>query len=191
MIILKNAAVFHFYPPLLEDNIDIVIDGTIIVDTGKNLARKYPSARIIDMTGKFVSPGIVCAHNHFYSALARGIQARIKQSQDFVGILENLWWRLDRALDEESLYYSGLVGAVEAIKAGTTSVIDHNASPSFIRGSLTTLRKDFEKVGLRGILAYEITDRNGKAGMRSGVEESVEFVALALKAKMSKLTHLS
>ncbi|MGA7161788.1 MAG: putative aminohydrolase SsnA, partial [Bacteroidota bacterium] len=124
---------------------------------------------------KYLSPGIVCSHNHFYSALARGIQADIKPSQDFIGILKNLWWKLDRALDEEILYYSGLVGAMEAIKAGTTSVIDHNASPSFIKGSLTTLKTSFEKVGLRGILAYEITDRNGEAGMVEGIEESKEF----------------
>jgi putative selenium metabolism protein SsnA len=124
---------------------------------------------------------MVCGHNHFYSALARGILARIPPSPDFVSVLQNLWWRLDRAIDEEILRYSALVGAIEAIRSGTTAVIDHHASPSFIRGSLRVLQEAFEKVGLRGILCYEVTDRNGPAGMREGVEENVAFTKLAAK----------
>ena len=172
---LKNANIIQFYPPLIREGVDVVLDGSFIVDVGKNISNKYQATKTIELADKYISPGIVCAHNHFYSALARGIQADIKPSQDFIGILKNLWWKLDRALDEESLYYSGLIGALEAIKAGTTSVIDHNASPSFIKGSLKTLKNSFEKVGLRGILAYEITDRNGETGMIEGIEESKEF----------------
>ena len=90
--------------------------------------------------------------------------AGIRPSKDFTGILKNLWWKLDGALDKESLYYSGITGALEAIKCGTTAVIDHNASPSFIKGSLSTLMSCFMEAGLRGILCYEVTDRNGKPG---------------------------
>jgi cytosine/adenosine deaminase-related metal-dependent hydrolase len=106
-------------------------------------------------------PGIVCAHNHFYSGLARGIMANIKPCPDFISTLKNLWWRLDRALDEESLYYSGLVCSLEAIKSGCTAVIDHHASPNYIAGSLNTLRRGFIEAGLRGITCYETTHRNG------------------------------
>ncbi len=189
MLVLKNANAIHFHPSLIRENVDVVIDGGFILDVGKNAAKKYRASKTIDLANKYISPGIVCSHNHFYSALARGIQARIEPSKDFAGILEHLWWRLDRALDEETLYYSGLVGALEAIKAGTTSVIDHNASPSFIKGSLATLRKSFEKIGLRGILAYEVTDRNGEAGMREGVAESIAFCESIAKGK-KKVPHL-
>jgi putative selenium metabolism protein SsnA len=189
MLVLKNANAIHFHPSLLRENVDVVIEGAFIIEVGKNAAKKYRAIKTIDLANKYISPGIVCSHNHFYSALARGIQARIEPSKDFAGILEHLWWRLDRALDEETLYYSGLVGALEAIKAGTTSVIDHNASPSFINGSLATLRKSFEKVGLRGILAYEVTDRNGEAGMKEGVAESIAFCKAIAKDK-KKTPHL-
>ncbi len=175
MLVLKDANIIQFSPPLIREGVNVVVDGSFIVGVGKNIANKYRATKTIELADKYISPGIVCAHNHFYSALARGIQADIKPSQDFIGILKNLWWKLDLALDEESLYYSGLIGALEAIKAGTTSVIDHNASPSFIKGSLKTLKNSFEKVGLRGILAYEITDRNGETGMIEGIEESKEF----------------
>lgn len=176
MLLLKNATPLQFFPPTVGEVTNIVIEDGRITAVGQNLDRPDLQAERIDLQGKYVSPGIVCAHNHFYSALARGILAHIPPSHDFVSILNNLWWRLDRALDEPSVYSSGLIGALEAIKAGTTAVIDHHASPSFITGSLNTLKNAFEKVGLRGVLAYEITDRNGETGMRAGVEESLEFI---------------
>ncbi len=175
MLLLKNACILHFQPPGVKKGMDILVDKGGIVDVGKNIAKDSPGTRSIDLDGNFISPGLVCSHNHFYSVLARGIIADIKQSADFVSILQNLWWRLDRAIDEEVLYYSGLIGAIEAIKAGTTAVIDHHASPSFIKGSLKVLKEAFEKAGLRGILSYEVTDRNGSTGMQDGVEENVAF----------------
>ncbi len=99
----------------------------MIQAVGPNLAANYPGAEVKDLKGAMVTPGIVCSHNHFYSGLSRGILANIKPSQDFISILINLWWRLDRAIDQDILYYSGLVCVLEAIKAGSTSVIDHHA----------------------------------------------------------------
>jgi putative selenium metabolism protein SsnA len=187
MLVFKNANVIHFFPPVVREDLDVVIDDGLIIDVGRNVSKNYQASRTVNLRNKFISPGIVCSHNHFYSALARGILAKVTPSDDFVGILRNMWWRLDRALDEESLYYSGIVGALEAIKAGTTAVIDHNASPSFIKGSLKTLKNSFEKIGLRGILAYEITDRNGEAGMIEGVEEAKEFCKFIQKEKKRPL----
>jgi len=176
MIILKNANLVQLNLPKIISNVDVIIDNELIIDIGKDAGDNYKAGKVFDLTNKYVSAGLVCSHNHFYSVLARGIIADIKPSTDFVSILNNLWWRLDRALDEDSLYYSGLIGALESIKAGTTSVFDHNASPSFINGSLSTLKKAFERIGLRGVLAYEITDRNGTDSMTDGINESLEFI---------------
>jgi putative selenium metabolism protein SsnA len=176
--LIKNATAIEFEPSSVRDGVDVVIEDSYIKEVGSDLSSKYQADKVIDGTGKLVYPGIVCSHNHYYSGLARGIMADIKPSPDFVSILRNLWWRLDRALDRDSLYSSGLVCALDAIKAGTTSVIDHHASPNFIKGSLNTLKQSFEEVGLRGMSCYEITDRNGRDGMIEGVEESLEFAAL-------------
>ncbi len=183
MLLLKEARILQFAPPEVQEGVDILIEGNRILRVGKNLPPGSAAARTLDLAGNLVSPGIVCSHNHFYSALARGILAGIKPSTDFVSVLQNLWWRLDRAIDEEILYYSGLVGAIEAIRAGTTAVIDHHASPSFIGGSLKVLKEAFEKVGLRGILCYEVTDRNGREGMREGVRENVAFAGLVARER--------
>ena len=175
MIVLKNTNLIQFYPPKIYYNVDVIIENEIIIDTGRNVGDNYKSDKTLNLNNKFISTGLVCSHNHFYSVLVRGILADINTCNNFLDILKNLWWKLDRAIDEESLYYSGIIGALEAIKSGTTSVIDHNASPNFISGSLSTLKKAFETAGLRGILAYEITDRNGIDGMIEGVKESIKF----------------
>ncbi len=173
--ILSNATLVQLYPARVQTGMDIALEHGQIVKIGKNLTISSPGAAIIPMDGKLVLPGMVCAHNHFYSALARGITADIPLSPDFVSILNNLWWRLDKAIDREILEASAMVGALEAVKAGTTAVIDHHASPNFIEGSLNVLRNAFEKTGLRGILCYETTDRNGEAGMKKGIAENINF----------------
>ncbi|ELR64890.1 SsnA protein [Photobacterium marinum] len=184
MILLRNATAVQFEPALIKEGVDIVIDGGEIKEVGTDLVVKYPDATVKDMKGKLVMPGIVCSHNHFYSGLARGIMADIKPSPDFISILKNLWWRMDRALDEEALYYSGLICSLEAIKNGCTSVIDHHASPNYIAGSLNTLRKGFLKAGLRGMTCFETTDRNGGLKeMSAGVEENIAFAQLIDRAK--------
>ena len=176
MLILKNVTAVQFEPARVAHGVDIVIDGSTLKEIGKNLGAQYPEAKTKDLQGKVVMPGIVCAHNHFYSGLARGIMANIKPCPDFISTLKNLWWRLDRALDEESLYYSGLICSLEAIKNGCTAVIDHHASPNYIAGSLNTLRKGFLKAGLRGMTCYETTHRNGgEAELRAGVDENIAF----------------
>ena len=186
MLILKNVTAIQFEPARVQFGVDIAIDGPLIKDVGAGLTAKYPQAQVREMDGKLVMPGIVCAHNHFYSGLARGIMANIKPCPDFVSTLRNLWWRLDRALDEESLYYSGLICSLEAIKSGCTAVIDHHASPNYIAGSLNTLRQGFLKAGLRGISCFETTHRNGgEAELKAGVAENVAFARLVDAAKAS------
>ena len=186
MLILKNATVVQFQPAAVQSGWDIVIDGTEIVAAGPSASAKYTGDRTIDMAGAVVMPGIVCSHNHFYSGLARGIMANIKPSPDFVSVLANLWWRLDRAIDEEILYYSGMVCSLEALKCGTTAVIDHHASPAFIEGSLKVLKDTFTATGLRGITCFETTDRNGGIDeVEAGVRENVEFAHLCDRDKQA------
>jgi len=175
-LLIKRAKIFQLNPAAVSPETDIYIEGDQIRRIGREGDSPLQADRVIDAKGKYVMPGNVCAHNHFYSALSRGITSHIRQSSDFVSVLQNLWWRLDRALDSSSLFYSGLVAAVEAVKAGSTAVIDHNASPGFISGSLKLLKEAFQKCGLRGILSYEVTDRNGAQDRDRGVEENVEFI---------------
>lgn len=174
MTIVENVRILHFYPGSVSGPQDIAIEGSKIVEVGSALAAKYPKAERLS-PGGYVSPGLVCSHNHFYSALARGLAVAIAPSKDFAQQLKNMWWLLDRALDQGIVRASGLAGSADAAMLGVTSVVDHHASPEFIDGSLDVLREGFATVGLRGVLCYETTDRNGLAGAKAGVAENVRF----------------
>jgi len=176
MILFEGVRILSFAPQTVSEPVDLVVEGGRIFEVGPALGAKYPHART-EAAPAYVSPGLVCAHNHFYSALARGLMVDIEASKDFAQQLANLWWRLDRALDEGVTRSSALAGAADAVMSGVTAVVDHHASPELIDGSLSVLREGFEEVGLRGILCYETTDRNGKEGARDGVRENVRFAA--------------
>ena len=105
------------------------------------------------------TPGLVCGHHHLYSALARGMPAPPEQPTDFLSILEQVWWRLDAALDLEMLHWSAMLGAVEALRCGTTAIIDHHESPNAIEGSLSVIADACAAVGVRVVCAYGVTDR--------------------------------
>lgn len=107
----------------------------------------------------FHTAGMVCAHHHLYSSLARGMPAPHNVPHSFISILENVWWRLDAALDHDMLYWSAALGAAEALLNGTTALIDHHESPNAIEGSLDVIADACNLVGMRSNLSYGITDR--------------------------------
>ena len=172
-MLLQGARLATFDPPRV-DQADLRIEGERIAERGQPLAPRA-GEEVLELDGAVVMPGLVNAHTHLYSALARGMPAPSSPPRNFVEILQRVWWRLDRALDAESVRLSGLVGAIEAARSGTTLLIDHHSSPSFIRGSLGELQGALEQVGLRSALCYEVTDRNGREGRDLGVEENVTF----------------
>ena len=122
------------------------------------------------------TPGLVCAHHHLYSALARGMPAPPRTPANFTDILELVWWRLDRALDEESIRWSAMLGALEALERGCTAIIDHHESPEAIEGSLSIVAEACATVGVRVSCAYGVTDRHGPDGARRGLAENERFL---------------
>ena len=140
--ILQNHAIY------------IVGDRIKEIGTTKSLTAKYPKAKTLDARGQYVMPGSICAHTHFYGAFARGMAIPGPAPKDFPEILQKLWWPLDRSLDAEAVRFSALVCLVDAIKHGTTTLIDHHASPNCIDGSLDLIADAVDKSGLRGVLCY-------------------------------------
>lgn len=99
-----------------------------------------------------------------------------KTPTTFQEILEQIWWRLDAALDLEMIEWSAKLGALEALEAGTTAIIDHHESPNAIEGSLSVIADACAEVGVRVIPAYGVTDRHGREGARRGLDENRRFL---------------
>jgi len=173
--LFKNVRIMQTKAPFeVVEGVDVLVKGDKIARIGKNL--KSEGAKIIEAKGKTLMPGNVCSHHHYYSGLSRGMLVNAGPQTDLIQILREWWWRLDRSLDEEACYYSSLISSLDAIAAGTTSVVDHHASPNYIKGSLSTIKKGMEEVGLRGMTCYEVTDRNGgMSEVEAGVQENIDF----------------
>ncbi|WP_419553037.1 amidohydrolase family protein [Candidatus Poriferisodalis sp.] len=127
--------------------------------------------------GGATTPGLVCAHHHLYSALARGMPAPPRTPGGFAEILELVWWRLDRALDLEMLEWSAKLGALEALESGCTAIVDHHESPNAIEGSLDVIAAACAEVGVRISCCYGVTDRHGADGARRGLAENDRYLA--------------
>jgi putative selenium metabolism protein SsnA len=181
-MLIKNATLVPWDEPgaILPGSALYLRDG-LIADMGAadDLAARYPQAEQLDAGGQYVLPGNICAHTHFYGAYARGMAIPGAAPADFPQILDKLWWPLDKALDDDSVYYSALVCLVDAVKHGTTTLIDHHASPNAAAGSLDGIARAVDESGLRAALCYEVTDRDGPEKARLGIEENIRFLRRA------------
>jgi putative selenium metabolism protein SsnA len=183
-LVLANATVVTAIDPVSITMGDVVVEDGRIASVGMRPdPRSYGESRI-DCSGTLVIPGNACAHTHLYSALARGMPYDLAPPRTFVENLRRIWWRLDRALDAPSIQASAMVGGMEALLAGTTTVIDHHASPSAIDGSLDVIAEALATVGVRNVLAYEVTDRDGPNQAAAGVRENRRFAERAASGSL-------
>jgi putative selenium metabolism protein SsnA len=178
MLILNGKIITWGKPnQILEGQAISIRDGLVAeIAPQEALLERYPEAERLDARGQYVMPGNICAHTHFYGAFARGMGIPGEAPKNFVEILQKLWWPLDLALDEEAVKYSALVCLIDAIRHGTTTLIDHHASPNCIEGSLDLIAEAVEQAGVRAALCYEVTDRNGMEGAKAGIRENMRFI---------------
>ncbi len=176
LITHARIATFGPEPQLIEDGALLIQGGAIAeVGTTMELTTRHPREERWDAEGQLVMPAAICGHTHFYGAFARGMAIPGEPPSNFPQILERLWWRLDKALTLEDVRYSALVCLVDAIRHGTTTLIDHHASPNAIEGSLDVIAEAVEQAGVRAALCYEVTDRDGPERARAGIEENMRF----------------
>jgi len=170
----KNPRVLHGHSVSIEN-------GLVANVAPKRAISNFRGERL-DASGKVVMPGLINAHNHFYSTFARGL-TKTKPADDFMGVLRNLWWRLDRALTTEDCYYSALIALLDSIRHGTTTIIDHHASPHAVAGSLNAIARAAKETGPRVCLCYEISDRDGARIAKEGLSENAHFLRHCRKQK--------
>ena len=189
-MLITHAKIITFNPEMefLGDGAILVAEG-ICKDVGprETLCARYRDVPRFDVEGQVVLPGMVLPHTHIYSAFARGMKPPETPPKNFLQVLERVWWRLDKALTPEDIRYSAYATLLDAIRAGTTTVFDHHASPNTVAGSLDVLAEVFQELGLRGCLCYEVSDRDGEEIAQHGIEENVRF---ARKLQGTEQDHL-
>ena len=177
-MLITNATLITWEDPnqILEDHALFIQDGKIVeVGPQDQLLNRHPDAEVLDARGQYVMPGNICAHTHFYGAFARGMAIPGPAPKDFPEILNKLWWPLDKSLTLDDVRASAQVLLVDAIRHGTTTLIDHHASPNAIDGSLDVIADAVDEAGLRAALCYEVTDRDGPDRAQAGIRENVRF----------------
>jgi len=178
-MLITHARVVTWGRPnqILEDHaVRLAGDRIVEVMPQSQVGRLQSNEEVIDARGQLLMPGNICAHTHFYGAFARGLAIPGRAPRDFPEILRKLWWPLDKSLGIEDVRLSALVCLVDAVKHGTTTLIDHHASPNALAGSLDAIAGAVTESGLRAVLCYEVTDRDGTEKAHAGIEENLRFL---------------
>lgn len=180
MLLIGNGRLITRDPDLaFLDSGAVVTRGGDILAVGESdeMRRHYPQADFVDARGGLIMPGLINAHTHLYSALARGLALQGYHPRDFRGILEGLWWKLDGKLSLEATRASARATLLDCVRQGVTTVFDHHASYGEIPGSLDVIAREAEKAGVRASLCYEVSDRGGEEKCRQAIGENAAFIA--------------
>ena len=178
-LITRDAA-----QPYFEDGA-VAIDGTTIAAVGEAAALKarYPDAEVVDAKGGVIMPGLINAHTHIYSGLARGLAIAGNTPTNFLEVLEGTWWNIDRHLTLDGTRASAYATVLDCIRDGVTTIFDHHASFAEIPGSLFAIKDVCRELGIRACLCYEVSERDGEEKCRESIAENAEFARWAAKEK--------
>ncbi len=171
-ILIKNTT-------LIDSENFSLLKGNVVVENGLvTVVDSAPSGEyeILDGTNKFVTKSLVCGHHHAYSLLARGMPFKGTAPENFHQILQKVWWKLDKLLDEDMIRASAIGTGIACLKNGVTFVIDHHASPNHWKGSLHIIAEEFEKMGLSHLLCLELSDRDGEERLEQAYEENEAYL---------------
>lgn len=185
MLLIGNGRLITQNPqtPYIENGA-VAVEGNAIADFGTTaeMKQKYPAAEYYDAANRVIMPGLINAHTHIYSSFARGLSMpQERPNKDFMEVLENQWWRIDKVLNTEDNRYSAYATGLESVRNGVTTLFDHQASESYVQGSLFAISDALKDIGMRAALCYEVTDRDGPEATALGIQENIDFIDYAQK----------
>ena len=191
MLLVGNGKLFTRDPamPYLEDGA-VVIDGEAVreVGTQADLKAKYPNAEYVDARGGLIMPGLINAHTHIYSGLARGLAIEGNNPTNFLEVLDGTWWNIDRHLTLDGTRACAYATILDCIRDGVTTIVDHHASFREIPGSLFAIKDVCQELGIRANLCYEVSERDGMEKCEQAIQENVEFSRWAVQQQDDMIT---
>jgi putative selenium metabolism protein SsnA len=154
----------------------IVLEDNQIIDVGKGDTSQSVDEKI-DAKGCIVIPGLITAHTHLYGILLRGASLNIEPPTDFAQILQRVWWPLDEALTLEDAKASAYSASADMLRNGSTFFADTYSGPNSIEGSLDAIADATNHIGIRAMLAFEMTERDTAEDGARGLDENVRFAS--------------
>jgi len=182
--VLKPTAIYG--GPLFDGKGSVFEDGAVFVSNGKIVAvgseesvfneiPKTVDPEVYDTMGRVIFPGMINLHHHFYRTFAMGLQSFLP-STDVRKHFDQFWWKFDKCLDDEIVQLSALVGVLNSIRAGVTTIFDLHSSPVFVGGILENIASVIKRAEIEAVLSYEISERNGEDIFVRSIEENLNFI---------------
>ena len=191
MLLVGNGKLFtrDSSNPYLPDGA-VVIDGEVIREVGtlSDMKAKYPQAEFVDARGGVIMPGLINAHTHIYSGLARGLAIAGNNPTNFLEVLDGTWWNIDRHLTLDGTRACAYATILDCIRDGVTTIVDHHASFCEIPGSLFAIKDVCKELGIRANLCYEVSERDGMEKCGQAIQENVDFAKWAAKEHDDMIT---
>jgi len=178
LILNSNILTFGPKPKNIRNGAVYIGRGTIL-DFGpeKDMLERYSDEKNkIDAKGRIVMPGFVDFHNHLYSGFFPNIPTGMSSGSDYKTYMDKYWWELAGKLSSDGIYYSAVKGIINSIKSGVTTIFNLHSSPSCIDDSLIDIAEAFEELSMRGVIGYEISNRNGEEEADRMFKINSEFV---------------
>lgn len=179
-VLIKNAKAIvtcNQNDDLLWDT-DILIEDGLIIDIGKNIS--YEGIDVIDGKGKFIYPGLINTHHHFFQTFVRNLL-----KVDYVNLSVVDWlkevYSIFKIIDEDVIYYSSLTAMADLIKHGCTTAFDHQYCYTKNSGKFLVDRQmeASEKLGIRyhaGRGANTLPESEGSTICNEMLESTDEFL---------------
>lgn len=117
--LFRNAHLVTMDPARRVLSGDLLVVGGRIAALGPGLDPPAGAA-VVDLAGRWMTPGLIQGHVHFGQTIFRGLA----EDRRLLSWLHDVIWPLEAAHDDESAYWSGLLGGLEAVRGGTTTVLD-------------------------------------------------------------------
>jgi len=155
-LIIKNAKLLDTVRrSRSSNNVSIVVqDGLITsINEDQTISNSFSIDNVWDAGGKVLIPGFVNTHCHLFQTFMRGLGKDLT----FIKWMNNSVRLMMPHLDEEAIYLAAMVGCMEAIKSGNTTLVDFmyaHVKPHFADQVLQA----FDDCGIRGVLARGMTD---------------------------------
>lgn len=187
-LLIKNGLVIT-----MDKDRRIITDGSVAIDDGRIVSVKRGRAgrskpeEVIDARGKIVMPGLTCSYTRLHGMFLHSTQLKIEPPSDFAQIQQRAHWPVEEAITKEDAHAGTLFSCLQFLKTGTTLFAGTISASNAMPGLLDKIASAVEHSKIRGIIAFEATERRTHAEGARGTRENERFVRKVKKERVHRV----